>query len=144
MKRATEYFGLKAVGHNVISDSFSIYAQAIWHLSTRSLVGYLRPGKKGKSQARYEQRISHAPVTHACKSQTVDKPGIAAAEETLPTGALTEIRSISLGEQCRTEVQSHNLQRSLKQMLPALAGFCQQRWLVLVALTWSTFLIHLS
>jgi len=134
MKRATEYFGLKAVGHNVISDSFSIYAQAIWHLSTRSLAGYLRPGKKGKgkSQARYEQRISHAPVTHASKSQTVDKPSIA-AEETLPIGALTEIRSISLGEQCRTEVQSHNLQRNLKQMLPALASFCQQRWLVLVA-----------
>ncbi len=127
MKRTAEYFGLKAIGHNVISGSFSLYAQAIWRLSIRSLSGYLRPGKKGKgkSQARYEQRISHAPVINASKSQI--------AEEVLPTGALTEIRSISLGEQCRAEAQSHNLQRNLKQMLPALASFCQQRWLVLVA-----------
>ncbi|MCF6338354.1 MAG: hypothetical protein L3J84_10460 [Gammaproteobacteria bacterium] len=134
MKRATEYCGLKAVDHNVVSGSFSLYAQVIWRLSIRSLAGYLRPGKKskGKSQARYEQQISHSPVINASKRQAADKPGIE-VEEILPTGALTEIRNISLGEQCRAEAQSRNLQQNLQQMLPALASFCQQRWLVLVA-----------
>ncbi len=134
MKQATEYCGLKAVGHSLISGSFSLYAQAIWHLSVRSLAGYLRPGKKnkGKSQAHYELAIRYTPAISIHKSQTADKPDIV-AEEVLPTGALTEIRNISLDGQCRKDVQSRNLQRNLKQMLPALAGFCQQRWLVLVA-----------
>jgi len=135
MKRATEYFGLKTVGHDLINSSFGLYAQAIWHLSIRSLAGYSGFGKKGKGkgQARYEQTTCHAPVTNTDKSRITDKSGIDEAGESLPTGTLTEIRSISLGEQCRTGGQSHNLQRNLKQMLPALASFCQQRWLVLVA-----------
>jgi cell division inhibitor SulA len=61
-------------------------------------------------------------------------------EEVLPAGTLTEIRSISyLDEQSRDlqrdslQNQQENLQQGLKQMLPALAGFCRQRWLVLVA-----------
>ena len=134
MKRAAKYLGFKLAGDNLTSDSFSIYAQAIWHLSIRSLTGYLRLGKKNKrkNQARYGQTISHAPVMDIRKSQTANNPDIA-VEEILPTGALTEIRSISLSEQCRTEAQSHNLRQNLKQMLPALASFCQQRWLVLVA-----------
>jgi len=134
MKQAMEYFGLRAAGHGLIRSSFGLYVQVIWRLSIRVLAKRLGAGKKGrgKSQARYEQPDSHAPVIDADKSRTADKFGIA-EEETLPAGALTEIRSISLGEQYRTEVQSHNLQRNLKQMLPALASFCQQRWLVLVA-----------
>ncbi|NOX93439.1 MAG: hypothetical protein GXP18_13585 [Gammaproteobacteria bacterium] len=69
----------------------------------------------------------------ASKSQTADKSGIV-AEKILPVGALTEIRNISyLGGRYRAEAQAHNLRQNLKQMLPALANFCQQRWLVLVA-----------
>ncbi len=135
MKQATEYFGLKAAGRDLISGSLSLYAQAVWHLSIRSLAKCLRIGKKGKGkrQARYGQAGSHISATNISRNQILDKSSIV-TEETLPIGTLTEIRSISCrGEQCRTEVQSRNLRQNLKQMLPALASFCQQRWLVLVA-----------
>jgi len=134
MKQATGCFGLKAIGYGLINGSVSIYAQAIWRMSSRSIAGRLRPGKKGrwKSQARYERIASHAPTKNVNKSQAADKPG-AVMTETLPAGTLTEIRSISLSEHYRTGVPPHNLRQSLQQILPALASFCQQRWLVLVA-----------
>lgn len=136
MKQAAEYSGLRAVGHNLINGSLGIYVQAMWRLSIRLFAGCLRPGNKkgrGKSQAHDGQAVSHVRVTDVSKKQEADEPDMV-AEEILPAGVLTEIRSISCqGEQCRTEMQSHNLRQNLKQMLPALASFCQQRWLVLVA-----------
>lgn len=135
MKQITKYSGLRALGHNLAKSSFSIYVQAIWHLSLRSLAGWLGAGKKGrgKRQARYEKTTSRVPVTEVSNSQVTDKVNDV-TEDILPVGALTEIRNIAYqGEQCPTEAQAHNLRQNLQQMLPALASFCQQRWLVLVA-----------
>jgi len=140
MKRATGYFGLKTSAHNWVKSSFGIYVQAVWRLSIRALVKYPEPdslgfGKKSrrKSQARYGQTTRHTPVTGALNNRIADKSD-GVAEDILPAGTLTEIRSISYQcEQHFMEKQSHSLRQNLKQILPALAGFCQQRWLVLVA-----------
>lgn len=111
-----------------VMNELSLYAQAIWYLTSRAVARHFGFAKKGrnKGQARYKQYTEQA--------TSVSGKASAAMPETLPAGTLTEIRSISyLGAPCGAEAQSQNLQQGLKQMLPALAGFCQQRWLVLVA-----------
>jgi len=128
----------QATGYSVaptrwdVANEISIYAQAIWHLGSRSLARYFGFFQKGKSkgQARYKQFDSLPPAPGG------KRPGKKANLELnmLPTGNLTEIRSIAyLNGTCSAQAHSRNLQQGLKQMLPAVAGFCQQRWLVLVA-----------
>lgn len=123
MKQITGYAA--PVAKRDMANELSIYAQAVWNMGSRSLARYFGFSKKAKGQARYKQYSDLPP--------TGKKRSVIAAEN-LPAGTLTEIRSIAyLTGPCSVEAQSHNLQQGLKQMLPALAGFCQQRWLVLVA-----------
>lgn len=50
-------------------------------------------------------------------------------KERLPDGSVTEIRSYIASHKTGTE----GIDIAMNQLLPAIAGFCQHRWLVLVA-----------
>jgi cell division inhibitor SulA len=53
------------------------------------------------------------------------------AQQPRPMGTLTEIRRyVGTGQTCIASGDEHN---GLQQLLPALAGFCRDRWLVLVS-----------
>jgi len=54
MKQAIGYLVLE--GRRDIVNEMSIYAQAIWRLSTRSIAGRMGLAKRGRCQARYKQR----------------------------------------------------------------------------------------
>lgn len=164
MKQAMEFCaggarpGVENVLANRIVGDITIYTQAIWRLCARSFGSCLGVSKKGRgrSQARYEQRLDHRTVAagadgvvsgdvvsgdivsviqgNAMKDAEPVKSGVSAVENIrLPAGALTEIRSISNSILSHGMDQSQNMRQELSQLLPALAGFCQQRWLVLVA-----------
>jgi cell division inhibitor SulA len=138
------YAGLNAARY------ISIYLQAIWRLSTRHFVRSvgLAGNSKNRVQAR-DQQLNCSPM-EAGEPVSPTVPVCAIKTETpLPGGALTEIRSFSgFSESCcagekvqsrqrlteyETNLSANRWQQELKQMLPALAGFCQQRWLVLLA-----------
>lgn len=128
MKQVMEYSS-QAARRNVFNE-LSLYAQAIWLMGSRVLARRFGRGKRGrvKSQAHYKRHDKKNTPFNAAQKQGKDSVMVN------PAGTLTEIRSISyLGNPCSAELQARNLRQGLKQMLPAMASFCQHRWLVLVA-----------
>lgn len=54
MKQAIEY--LVVDGRRDVVNELSIYAQAIWRVSARSISGHMGLGKRSRVQARYKIR----------------------------------------------------------------------------------------
>jgi hypothetical protein len=54
MKQAIGYLVLE--GRRDVVNELSLVAQAIWHLSSRSIAGRMGLAKRGRCQARYIQR----------------------------------------------------------------------------------------
>ena len=124
-------------------NELEIYAQAVWRFGVRTLAASFGlhneswgKKKRVKCQARYHRAMKKPAALHAQAPQKQARQNDAAvkqvSKESLPVGTLTEIRSIAYLDGQARDLQQ-DLQQGLKQMLPALAGFCQQRWLVLVA-----------
>lgn len=83
------------------------------------------PSKEMTSLSTQAQKVLHAPVaTETQKQQLRSKPR--------PMGTLTEIRRYA-GSEYASSVANGGEQSALQQLLPALAGFCHDRWLVLVS-----------
>lgn len=78
------------------------------------------PQRAPQQKLKSVQAVIPASVTDKTKPQ---KPR--------PMGTLTEIRSYSSAD-C-TDTEDAGEQHGLEQLLPALAGFCRDRWLVLVS-----------
>lgn len=128
---------------NIVSD-ISIFAQAVWRMCVRHVEGRLSQVSKRKAKkraqarrvVRTEQTVSGA-MLQSIPTLTDVRPiqPVATGRDKAairPMGTLTEIRSIAPGMKQQGNETPH-LKQTLNDILPALASYCQQRWLVLMA-----------
>ena len=107
----------------------SLISASLFHAST--VKGFWsRRGNKHfqRSTVHPRARLSLKNGSKSClKTRAIVQKG--AEEERLPDGSVTEMRSYTASHKTGTE----GIDIAVNQLLPAIAGFCQHRWLVLVA-----------
>ena len=92
----------------------------------------IKDAKQKTLLSKQAQTIIQKPVVLETKKQQAQaKVQPKAQSNVQPTGTLTEIRRYAGSDQ--TAQVTSDAQTDLYQLLPALAGFCRDRWLVLVS-----------
>ena len=128
---------------NIVSD-ISIFAQAVWRMCARHVEDRLGRVSKRKAKKRAQARrvVRTEQTVPGAMMQSIPiltdvrhiQPIAAGRDKAAirQVGTLTEIRSIESGVKQQAG-QTQHLKQTLNDILPALASYCQQRWLVLMA-----------